>query len=191
MILDDLLASKDQILDNAKEIEGWLARYDWLRKSLPTTNVAEDRNYQRTFNGFYVVMLKSAGWYRVYYSILEREKCNDPVSFSEILIELWGRFDTVETSFVSKLVATINPEMPIYDANVRECLGLVAPSGKPKKERLLQAVKTYNDLKKKTYKLTQNVRFGELRGAFDETFPKFRHFTDIKKLDLFMWKSES
>jgi len=179
-LVDSLLLSRGLLLAGLRE--DWLAKYDLLQRRLRATNVANDGDYQRAYKAFYVVR-KPQAFTDVYFSILEREKNNSAVSFETLLFELHHRFGKVESSFTSKLVASIDPNKPVDDSNVRESLGLSAPTG-----NLLQAICNYRCITQAATALTRYDGIAMLRESFDEAFPDYRHFTDTKKLDLFLWQ---
>ena len=121
--------------------------------------------------------------------ILEREKDNSSVQFDKTLNELFDEVQRVEMSYVSKLVATINPDRPVFDAHVGTCLNL--PGNKPywnPSKKLCHSARTYRRLMEIVDELIQQGTFVELRNSFDREFPEFSHFTDTKKLDLSMWR---
>ena len=186
-LMTDLLANRDTLLAGLEE--DWLADYDWLQERLRATNVAEDSDYQRRFGRFYVFRGVGKAFIASYFRILEREKDSLSVDFAEILRELPGV--RVEFSFTSKLVATVNPYMPVYDRFVAICLaayGLDLGVDGDRDERLRQVILNYVCLVEATGALIRDNRFQILEESFDEAFPRFQHFTAIKKLDLFLWQ---
>lgn len=187
MILTRLLADIDAVLDRIKESH--LSRYDYLQRALLTTNVASDTTYQSTYKGYYQMRQRSREWYDFYFSLLEREKRNSTVSFREVLGEVYRTKRRVEPSFSSKLVATIRPELPVYDKHVRENLSLAIPrSNEPSEVRVRKFVDVYSRLSTQMAEHVQSHVFQELKGRFDNRFSAYAHFTDVKKLDLLLWQ---
>ncbi len=182
------------LLDNADSIirslrNANLGNYDYLQRQLLKSNVTADRSYQTKFNGFYRMRQRPRCWYEFFFSILEREKFNSTISFKEILIEIYRTTGRVEPSFSSKMVATINPELIVYDKEVVQNLNLKIPyARKPAQRRICRLIDVYSQIQDKSFELRQNSKFGELRTRFDTTFPQYAHFTDVKKLDLFLWQ---
>jgi hypothetical protein len=187
VILNCLLADIDTIL--ARITESHLSRYDYLQHSLLITNVASDKSYQSTFNGYYRMQRRRQDWYDFYFSVLEREKRNSTISFREILEEVYRSKRRVEPSFSSKLVATIRPELPVYDKYVRENLSLAIPGqNEPSEDRVRKFVAIYSRLEAQMAELTQSDVFRELKRHFNDEFSTYAHFTDVKKLDLLLWQ---
>lgn len=175
---------------NAKRAR--LEDYDYLQRSLRITNVTQCALYRGRFKEFYVVR-RDDDWCEIYFEVLEREKHNETPSFQEVLEEMhnraehntkYGRKHLIERSFSSKLVATINPELPVWDKHVRDNLGL----NKPAYPSLGRTVEIYSEIRLRTLRILQSERFENWRARFDEAFPQFTHFTDVKKLDLFLWQ---
>ena len=188
MILDLLLNNIDEIL--RRITVSHLRRYDTLQRSLCATDVAADQEYQRMFNGYYKMQRRRQEWYGYFFSLLEREKKNTNITFRHVLEETYSTQHRIEPSFSSKLVATIRPEMPVYDKHVRENVSLTVPGQhKAAEVRVREFITVYSSLESKVATLIQNPVFTtKLRPAFDKKFRSYAHFTDVKKLDLLLWQ---
>ena len=69
-------------------------------------------------------------------------------------------------------------------------LGLKEPSRNRNTEsRLRRCVELYLSIQTWSSRVIRQDSFGEWRQRFDGLLPRFKHFTDIKKLDLFLWQS--
>jgi hypothetical protein len=116
-------------------------RYSYLRERLPATDITNDRDFQRTFNGLYRVRQRSVEWKLAYYELMERSKLNSKPDFSATLNELYGATQRVEASFASKLVAIINPDSAVYDSVVSQNLCFTPPKQyHPNEQRLREFV---------------------------------------------------
>ena len=178
------------VLDRLKTVETALETYDYLQRSLQACNVVESRSFRTAFNGYYRMRQRPAEWYGMFFSILEREKCRDTISFRTVLEEIVRRTGRLEASFGSKLVATINANLPVWDRHVLDNLGLRAPASIRDREwRMRRCVEVYSNIQTWSSQVIQQDSFGEWRQRFDGILPRFRHFTDAKKLDLFLWQS--
>lgn len=164
-------------------------RYLRLQRDLPKVNVAEDDDYQRCFNGFYRIQRKPPDWYAFFFRLLQREKSNAALSFGRVLETLHREHGHVEPSFSSKLVATVNPDMPVYDRFVRENLELKVPTRSLSAvERIAGFENLHHELQERMGALVRRAEFRTLRAAFDEKFPGAVDITDIKVLDFFLWQ---
>jgi hypothetical protein len=95
----------------------------------------------------------------------------------------------VEPSFSSKLVATIRPEMPVYDSIVRNRLGIANPRHyKSAETRLADAEQAYDRIECFYACTLPTEEFAALKDEFDRCVPQFAHFTATKKLDILLWQ---
>ena len=176
-------------IGNLEERSRDLARYYYLQRSLLKDEVTSNRDFQKTFKSFYR-MRRGEGWCRVFFLILEREKHNHALSFRDVLEEIHRETGWVEASFSSKLAATVDGNLPVWDKYVLHNLGLKRPySSMAPGRRMDRCVELYSRIQSWTSNAIRQSAFAEWRRRFDRTFPSFRHFTDVKKLDLFLWQS--
>ena len=54
-----------------------LDKYQYIMEQVGKTDISQDSDFQRTFNGFYVVRRNEA-WRKVYYEYFERVKSRTP-----------------------------------------------------------------------------------------------------------------
>ena len=126
-------------LDANKIIEERLAaslgldKYDQIMHRVNFVNVSNDTDFQRQFNGFYIVR-RNADWRKVYYELFETMK-TEPAAFSKIITTLFEKTGNIEASFSSKMLATLYSDKPILDSHVVQTLGLQL-TGKSKQDRL-------------------------------------------------------
>ena len=151
-----------------------------------TNNVSMNKDFQREFNGFYRVR-RNEQFRKKYYFLMEKNK-GKKLNFKEILHEL-RKFGKLEASFTSKLIATIEPDLPIWDKFVLGYFGLKSPSCKlSDNERLDQAVITYDKIKEKYNELIKKEEGQLMIKIFDEYYLK-NNITSIKKMDFFIWQA--
>ncbi|MGL4547719.1 hypothetical protein [Eubacterium aggregans] len=75
-------------------------------------NLSTDQDFQKTFNRFYVVR-RNETWRRFYYDFFEQQKHRKDITFKEILYSIFEHTGQIEPSFSSKMLSTIDPNMPI------------------------------------------------------------------------------
>lgn len=187
VILDNLLTNIDEILDRITASK--LNAYAHTQNRLQQVDVANDRQYQKTYNGFYRVRLPIAAAYSTYYTLIEQNKNNNNVSLQNILTKLLEVTGRVETSFGSKLLATVNPNVAPLDSVVLGHLNLCLPSSKGVSNfsRIQQCVDVHNNLVDQMNHLITLPQFLPLKRAFESRFPDY-NFTDVKILDLLLWQ---
>ena len=144
------------------------------------------------YNGFYKVRQRSSEWYDKYFLAMEQQSVKNR-SFEELLhiMHEEGR-QMIEVSFVSKLMATVNPQLPIWDKYVLINLGKVAEWKRLQtadvEKRIEEAAKIYAYIES-WYKAFIEDDNGKLCIAkFDEALPMYKDkLTDIKKIDYLLW----
>lgn len=164
-----------------------LARYRFVMEELSSGDVRVNATYQRTFNGLYMVR-RGTHWRGAFYDLLETNKHRHGLEFQYVLEELHKATGRIEASFASKLMATINPGLPVYDSWVRHNLSLPTRVGsaQPRIEHLCADYTTIQELYEA---MIASPSFGDLRLGFDEALPEFSDITDVKKLDFMFWQA--
>lgn len=77
-----------------------------------------DEGFQKTYENFYTLGRYPKEFRRDYFAYMERCK-ETGLSFEEAL-SYFLKYGTLEVSFSSKLVHTLDPEQPIWDRNVTD-----------------------------------------------------------------------
>ncbi len=177
-------------IDAKKVIETRIAesmgfdKYKQIIDQVRKTDVSSDPDFQRTFNAFYRVR-RNAEWRKVYYDLFERVKDSNP-SFEYIIRSMYEATGNIEASFSSKMLATINPDKPIWDRYVVQnlCLDL---RGKTKEAQLDCAIELYKQMVDwyGQFLKTENGRVSI--EEFDKTLPGYTWMSDVKKIDFFLW----
>ena len=158
-----------------------IEKYIQIMKWVQETNVSEDAEFQRFYNGFYRMRQRSSEFYTCYYQYLEQNKQNLKLTFSDILLYLYEQTGQIHASFGSKLLATINPSMPIWDKFVLQNLGLKAPYSY-EKNRFAKVVRLYDQIIQ-WYDTEEAKHYLEI---FNHHYPNIE-MTDTKKIDWILW----
>ena len=177
---------KEQIKKALPKIQKGIEQYLWLQKEVVKRNTSKDREFQRKFNDFYKVIKRPVEWYVFFYELLETNK-NKKVTFGSMFKKLYKKTGKAEASFASKLVATIDPNMPIIDKVVFGHLGLrLPPAGT--ENRGLEIEKQYQTQHKEFVRFlaTENGKY--LVKQFTKRYPKAK-ITKIKMLDFVLWQT--
>lgn len=161
-----------------------LDKYQYIMQKVRTTNVADDENFQKMYNGFYIVRRNKA-WRRVYYDYFESIKGGKP-TFTSIITYLYECTGNVEPSFSSKMLATILPEKPIWDRYVLQNLDMKL-LGTTSEEKIWNAIALYNDIEKWYSDFLKTQKAKECINIFEDTLPDYKWLSDIKKIDSILW----
>lgn len=178
---------KDIIRNAIEKAKPGIKKYIEIMELFKRTNVATNRKFQTMFNGFYRVRQKRADWYKTYYGYMERQK-NKNVTFSATLKYFKEKLKRDELSFSSKLVATHNPTLPIWDQHVLRNFGLRPPYYKAK-DKVAKLEGLYKELQQR-YKELEKTPLGKLIiKMFDEQLKnEARLIKNIKKIDFVLWQ---
>ncbi len=201
--LERLLYSKDLAIDYENVLNGYElinpADYDigiisdGLKKYSEildvynkTSDITKSADFQRIYDAFYRVR-RNAEW-RLYYFKLMQESRTKEINFEFILTSIYKNTGRVEASFSSKLLSTIDPNMPIWDQYVLANLGLKAtPQYMNNKLRLKKSIELYNSICKwYTDRINSNIGKAEI-AFFDKTFTKYTWISNVKKIDFLLW----
>ena len=155
---------------------------------------------KRAIRGHYIP--DSEKFYDVYFQYLKENLGNTSLSFEKVLKDLYETHisNRVEASFSSKLLATINPNMPVWDQNVFYQLKIPKPKTDPnhKDHQIKETIQTYQTLMDKVLKYLNSDLGQEYIHIFDEVFDEIfqndndifswkKNITDVKKIDFILW----
>jgi len=152
-----------------------------------SSDLVKDGTFKKAFNGFYKVR-KDAEWRAHYYRIFEdlRRGRREP-SFEGVLRELFEKTGTVEASFTSKMLATVDHGLPIIDRYVLENTGLGRVEARGEKG-VAEAVAKYEDLKSFVQDYLKSPEGRANIAAFDKALPAYAaEISSVKKLDCLLW----
>lgn len=178
-MLQDVL----QAIDNAKP---GIQRYLALMDKLHEVDVAGDPAFQRAYNGFYRVQRRKPDWYAAYYAFMEQSKAAPP-TFSQALDHMYQVTGRYEPSFASKLVATLNPGMPVWDKHVLQNLDRAAPAYYSR-TKLDDAKECYAWMDAWYQRFLISDKGADWVGLFDEQVLDHGRMTDLKKVDFILWQ---
>ncbi len=161
-----------------------LDKYKKIVEIVNTVDVSENADFQRLFNGFYLVR-RNAEWREIFYDLFEAVKGKNP-TFAEIITHLYKKTGNIEASFSSKMLATICHDKPIWDRYVVQNLQLKL-EGDTKEEKLANAIKLYSDIEEWYEEFLQTEQAKECIAGFDAALPEYAWLSDIKKVDSILW----
>lgn len=173
-----------KIEKSLEKIEPGLKKYEHIMNRLHETDVSKDIEFQRMFNGFYKIR-RNQEFRNEYYQFLERNKTN-AISFEIVIKHLYNKLQRIEPSFSSKMVATINPNFPVWDENVLKNLELKKPYNGTK-NRIDKTIDLYNSIVKWYVDFLPTDDAKKMIVLFNDRY-KGANITDTKKIDLFLWQ---
>ena len=159
-------------------------KYKQIMERVRNTDVSSDEDFQRTFNSYYRIR-RNEEWQTVYYDLFETIKDSQP-SFEQIIRTLYKNTGNIEASFSSKMLATINSDMPIWDRYVVNNLCLKV-KGKTKEEQLSCTVDLYDQMVRRYRTFLDTPNGKECIEEFDRILPEYKWMSSVKKIDFYLW----
>ena len=182
-----ILLTKPQIEAALPKVAQGLTQYRWLQANLKAVDVRVSPLFRTRFNHFYRVR-RNDEWQNSFYELLESLKNEgQTVEFSFVLISLFHATDRFEASFASKLLATINPQMPVIDSVVLRNLSLRLPYPHSM-NRLERTLELHAKLRSSFFDFLQSEDGRYLVKQFRERF-EGDEVTETKMLDLVLWQT--
>ena len=180
---------KEQIEEAITNAQKGIGQYLDIMEEFHSVDVSSSREFQKKYNAFYRVQRRTAEWYETYYGFMEQSK-NTPVTFAETLDYLNTHLGRYEPSFSSKLAATVNPFVPIWDEHILNNTGISSPA--------YQSASKVEDAKD-AYVLIEQWYIEFLKSdvgrlcvnTFNEKIFRYYEMTDLKKVDFILWQTRA
>lgn len=169
-----------------EKIQSGIKKYQYLRQQLFVTDVSTNQDFQKAFNGFFRMGRRTQSYYKDYYCYLQQHKVTG-VSFADAITYLYQRYGRLEMSFVSKMVALVDPTFPIWDSIVTKGhFGIIAPNTYTN-NRLQKGIEKYELYRHQYNTYMQSSEARKKIAEFNTLFPN-TDITDVKKLDFMLWQ---
>ena len=174
----------DEAMAKLKTLEKDIRRYFEVMRMAETPEIPE---FRKKFNAFYRVRRDEA-WRSEFYQLMEDFRKKDDPYFGEVLLRLHQRTGQIEPSFASKMLATLNADMPIWDSNILRVLHLKLTGTTPEL-KLSNAVVLYDKIRRWYQDFLQTETARGILQRFDREFPEFTDMSPTKKIDFVLWAS--
>ena len=169
--------------------------YKFLQTQFRSSDVSKNYLFQFVYRNFY--RLDNAGLTKdfkiEYFKVMERYKNEDVPDYETVLtpfhdIRNLKDHDSLQFSFITKLLATIHDQLPIYDSAVAKVFGMKRPVVK-EPERKLQLYKEQFKHIKGAYLIIMGQKLlPRTISEFNHRFPE-HGLSDIKVLDFIFWST--
>jgi hypothetical protein len=188
---DAILAELDRISD--------VPRYLDLRQQMSRVNVATDAAFQRKYRAYWRMNVTQlgAGFYSQYFTRLEHLKTGEIDDVNAAIREIAVLSDTTERpslqfSFATKFVNTIDPRAPVYDSFVSAFFFFVPPaSDQPVQGRLDELLEFYDFLRGEYARILDRGLLDTAIAAFRAHFAVDDTFCNERVVDLLVWSFAS
>ena len=184
----DIKNVKNALNQRGEKLVAGLGKYRCLMEMFHKTNVSEDRNFQRCYNGFFRMQRRSPEFYTEYFRFMERHKSEADLTFDRVLKHLYAKTEKVEPSFSSKMLSMINQNKPVWDRFVLKNLKLrFSYNGLPEK-KISSAIAVYDEICTSFKDFVKSEQAKEWIKLFDKQFPEAEGISVVKKIDLILWQ---
>lgn len=182
------LLNPDRILADSLEFAFGLKKYVQIMQMAEDGRF--DDEFRKLFKSYYIIRQRSSDWYDKFFQLMEEQRSKQR-SFEELLKEMYEVNGSVEVSFASKLMATIDKNKPIWDRYVLTNLGHLkkwsALQSAPYQKRINEAATIYADIEQNYLSFLDSPEGQACIRAFNDTMPQYDKISDIKKIDFFLW----
>lgn len=175
------------------KIETGLLKYNEIMSLYKCSeNIDKDEVLHRRYKSFYKMNTarKDAQFYKIYFRVLKKAKEGDSIDILSVLSQLKRISNKNEISFASKLLATIDPKLPIWDSRVRERINEIGDLKlKETYKTTGECVNAYNSLLAWYKQFMKTDKAKKMIAEFDSHFPN-QKITSIKKVDFIFWQTK-
>ncbi len=177
----DVTEAREALLTIRRRVE----QYSWLMRTLESRDISEDRHFRRAYLNQFKLRDKDREFCRFYFCYLEENKGGSGC-FEGELFALYHRFGMLDPVAASKLAATIDPNLPVWDPQILGSMG-VRPFTLEKSGRRAEKILEVYDRLCLWYDRYLSSRDGRMAvQVFEEIYPN-TGFSNLKKADFTIW----
>ena len=177
----DVTEARDALLTVRRRVE----QYAWLMNALHTRDISEDRHFRRAWLNHFKLRDKDREFCRFCFRWLEEHK-EERVSFEQALLDLYRRFGVLDPASASKLAATIDPSLPVWDTQILGSLGIRPLALERSGRRVERTIEAYDKLTAWYIRYLAGKDGRMAVQVFDEVYPG-TGFDPMKKADFTIW----
>lgn len=180
--------TKIQIDAALPKVEKGLKQYLWLQSKVAVSGqFQENFEFRKKYNHFYRVRRASA-WQNAFYGVMARAK-REHLQFHAVIEAMRQATGRYEASFASKLMATLNPSMPVIDSVVLKNLNMRLPAAYAQ-DRIKKICTLHENLTTYFSDYLESENGAYLVSQFKKKYPNAK-VTETKMLDLVLWQTRA
>ena len=193
---DDINTWKNDVIEAVSKLSktDYIEKYVNLMEEFQKSKAPSSKSFRKDFIAYYRFRGVSDEWLDLYFSLFSLCKKNNIFYFNYVLDSIHsfsyeGHFDRrVHPVFASKMIATVYPNMPIYDSHVISVLNLKTVDADNDEYRIVQAKQNYNEIVR-CYAMIYGLEIEKIGiSAFDAVFPDYKDLvSNVKKIDFILW----
>lgn len=166
--------------------DSMMEKYFWLEDHLNKCNVAASEEYQRKFAHYYRMRFVSKEYRHAFFTLFEKVKAQEEVSFEEVARQLYSVDGKHEFSFITKMLHTIDTSKPIFDSQVKAALQINRTYEPDFEKRLQLDIGILNQISEQYQILLESAQIQEIFAKIDQRSNPRKMSTE-KKLDFILW----
>lgn len=190
-IFKKILLNRESILEKIDDES--VVVYNFLLGRYNGGDITEDFLFQFTFRSFYGLDRAglTPGWKHMFFQIMEENKHNKDIDIHSVGKRLYDiptqqGANSLQFSFITKLINLNDPNRPIYDSFVARAFSFNPPQGRDLCNKIERLIKFYSEIESTYRWLSEDETMRAILKDFDNKFP-LNKITDSKKIDFIVW----
>jgi len=168
-----------------KRAEKGVNQYTQIMSLFPNIDVSKDISFQRDFKNFYNFMFLNDDFLNDFFYFFQEHKNSSP-DFIDTLKYFYEKHDKFFYSYVSKMLATIDPNLPVWDTPVCFMLKVKNPDSElSSKRKIIKAREIYEMLAEWYNYFIPSEEGSKWIKLFDDAYPN-TNITSVKKIYLIL-----
>ena len=139
-------------------------KYNYIMQNIQKTDVYANQEFRKKYCAYYGLNRNTSKDFQdEYFKYMQENKSCKTLDYGRVLRDLYEKTNRVDYSFSSKLLHTINPDMPILDKHLMRMLGFQLKSIGDNSSRLDYYKKVYDIVLKEYNDIHTNLSNGNAK----------------------------
>lgn len=173
-----------------KRINKSINKYKKIMEIINQKDPFDNEEFRKLFDGFYRIRQKSKKRYDDFYSVFKMCKY-EHMDFKKTMEVLKEKTGEIHPFFCSKIIATLDPNKPVWDKYVLQWVGIILKKPNDKNKCINYYSKIYQEIEEEYKKHLNDKNVREALARFDTLVPEGKELTEIKKLDFILWSNRN
>jgi len=178
---------------NWKNLKEGLEKYQLIMNEYKKSiEISSSDDFQKSYRNFYGMNRAgmSSACNKTYFRLLDKAANSEEIDFKYVLQRLYAESGKKHFSFTTKLLATANPNLPVWDKKVRKYLNSqFSLKFKDSFEDIESCEQEYHRYCAWFKNFLKSDDATKLINEFDKKIPNVK-ITKMKKIDLMFWQME-
>jgi hypothetical protein len=187
-IINKIIKNQDDVLLTLKQRD--IGEYCWIKERFEKGDILKDLEFQHRFGNFYIMNRAglSDALKKRFFKLLSGKESDLECILNELYkIPTLRKTHSIQFSFATKLLHTVNNNRPIFDRMVSKIIDKQV-EGNSKEEKIKSCVEIEEFLDNLYYDLIKDNRIKRVISMFRKKFSVDENkISDIKALDFIIW----